>query len=277
MYENYKRDVDPSKYHQLNMDEVKEVKFQFKTYTKQILFEKNYRIFEKNGDKVRAFCNHCRSIFYGSVSQSSSFLSHLKVFSIMFKHCDSESQNLLYVFQVRHAENHKKYLVDIKCHGNKKMNAANKTGASIGKKTGSIDKRQSQPDENFVKSQSKRIRISGNSNDDGMSTALIKSEHTDHSIGSEHIVQQSNHHQSFRSNNPKTLSIRLQLNTDDEREVKITFKSYAKRILFEKHFEIIEKNEDKLRAICNHCKLVFKCSMYNHNFQNHFKVFSLIF
>lgn len=72
-------------------------------------------------------------------------------------------------------------MADIKCHGNKKTNAVNKTGTGI-------DKIRRQPDDNiFVESQSKRRRILGNSNDIAISTASIKSEHTDHSIESGHI------------------------------------------------------------------------------------------
>lgn len=61
-----------------------------------------------------------------------------------------------------------------------------------------------------------------------------------------------------------------------ENEVKVEFKSHAAQTLYQEHFRIISKNEDKLRIACNHCESVFPSWTYDHNtLRNHLRVFSL--
>lgn len=73
-------------YHQLNVDDEKEIKVKLKTYTKRILFAEHFRIVEKNGDKIRAVCKHCTSVLKSSLTYNLNFRDHLKVFLLQFEH-----------------------------------------------------------------------------------------------------------------------------------------------------------------------------------------------
>lgn len=43
--------------------------------------------------------------------------------------------------------------------------------------------------------------------------------------------------------------------------------------MFDKHFQIIEKNEDKSRFVCNHCQSIFKGHLLKNNCRHHLRVF----
>lgn len=61
-------------------------------------------------------------------------------------------------------------------------------------------------------------------------------------------------------------------NVDNEKEIKINLKSYAKQALFDKHFRIIEKNQRNLHVICNHCRSNLYGTLRNQNFRRHLEV-----
>ena len=64
-----------------------------------------------------------------------------------------------------------------------------------------------------------------------------------------------------------------QLNTNDEKEIKINFKTYAKQTLYEKHFRIVEKNGDKVRVVCRHCQVFLKSKLSQNGFRGHLQVY----
>lgn len=57
-----------------------------------------------------------------------------------------------------------------------------------------------------------------------------------------------------------------------QKDIKIKFKTFAARTLFE-NFRIIEKKEEQVRVVCKHCELVLKGSLYERAvFRSHLKV-----
>lgn len=85
MYEKYRKDVEQSKSNDLNtINAEEEIKIEFKTYANRTLYEKHFRIIEKNDEVLRVACRHCRSILIGYM-WNNRFLFHLQVFSIKFE------------------------------------------------------------------------------------------------------------------------------------------------------------------------------------------------
>lgn len=56
--------------------------------------------------------------------------------------------------------------------------------------------------------------------------------------------------------------------------IRIQFKTYATRTLYDEHFQIIGMKDGKVQVICNHCHLVLKGELYKNYFRGHLKVYS---
>lgn len=67
-----------------------------------------------------------------------------------------------------------------------------------------------------------------------------------------------------------------ELDANTKKEMKVQIKTYSPQTLSDKHFRIIEKNEDKVHVACKYCKLVLKGSLSNRAyFQRHLTVISI--